>query len=169
MDHKRSPSMALPPGRRTVGGSTSTPILGVLAILAWSTDSARRSALKVATLPASAVIAGTGNVDTGDVVAYEIGGTYANAAAVATAIVSNGGSFIDFLTSGHTFDLLVAYANTAGGTNIADIQLDQNLSFTTFGANVTNTADLVTLSGVGLGKIIGTVLGSNDVVHFNGA
>ena len=40
---------------------------------------------------------------------------------------------------------------------------------TTFGAIIENKADLVTLSGVGLGKIIGSVLGSNDVVHFDGA
>ena len=66
-------------------------------------------------------------------------------------------------------DLLVAYANTSGGTNIADIQLFQNNILTTAGADIENTADLVTLAGVGLGKIIGTVLGSNDVVHFNGA
>jgi len=115
------------------------------------------------------VIAGTGNSDLSDVVAYEIGGTYANAAAVAKAIVSTGGSFIDFVGTGHTFDLLVAYANTSGGTNIADIQLFQNNILTTAGADIENTADLVTLAGVGLGKIIGSVLGSNDVVHFNGA
>ena len=116
------------------------------------------------------VIAGTGNFDVSDVVAYEIGGTYGSAAAVAKAIVSSGGSFIDgILASAGTFDLLVAYANKSGGTNIADIQLGQNFNFTTFGATIENTADLVTLSGVGLTKIIGSVLGSNDVVHFNGA
>ena len=115
------------------------------------------------------VIAGTGNFDVSEVVAYEIGGTYGSAGAVAKAIVSSGGSFIDFIGTGTTFDLLVAYANNSGGTNIADIQLSQNTILTTFGATIDNAADLVTLSGVGLGKIIGSVLGSNDVVHFNGA
>jgi hypothetical protein len=115
------------------------------------------------------VIAGTGNFDGSDVVAYEIGGTYGSAKAVAAAIVSSGGSFTDgILASAGTFDLLVAYANKSGGTNIADIQLDQTLPFTTLGATIENTADLVTLTGVGLTKIIGSVLGSNDVVHFNG-
>ena len=117
------------------------------------------------------VIAGTGNFDGSDVVAYEIGGTYGSAKAVAAAItLSSGGSFTDgILALTGVFDLLVAYANKSGGTNIADIQLDQILNFSTLGADIEHTADLVTLSGVGLTKIIGSVLGSNDVVHFNGA
>jgi len=116
------------------------------------------------------VIAGTGNFDTTDVVAYEIGGPFGSANGVANSIVSNGGSFITLgLTAGNTYDLLVAYNNAGGGTNIADVQLFIEISGTTLGAVVEHSADLVTLSNVGLGKIIGTVLGSNDVVHFNGA
>ena len=116
------------------------------------------------------VISGTGNFDVSDVVAYEIGGPFGGAKAVATAIVSTGGSFITLgLAAGDVYDLLVAYNNTGGGTNIADVQLLINISGTTFGATVENSHDLATLSNVGLGKIIGTALSSNDVIHFNGA
>jgi hypothetical protein len=116
------------------------------------------------------VIAGTGNFDVSDVVAYEIGGPFGSAHAVGTAITSTGGSFITLgLTAGHVYDLLVAYNNTGGGTNIADVQLLINVSGTTFDATLENSHDLATLSNVGLGKIIGTALSSNDVIHFNGA
>jgi hypothetical protein len=115
------------------------------------------------------VISGTGNFDTTDVVAYEIGGPFGGAGAVAKSIVSNGGSFITLgLAAGNVYDLLVAYNNGSGGTNIADVQLLIENPGTTQGAIVENDADLAVLSGVGLGKIIGSVLGSNDVVHFNG-
>ena len=116
-----------------------------------------------------AVIAGTGDTDNADVVAYEIGGPFGNADAVAASIVSKGGSFMNTLTVGNTYDLMVAYNNGSGGTNIADVQLKIVNAGTTQGAIIENDADLATLSGVGLGKIIGSVLGSNDVVHFNGA
>ena len=116
-----------------------------------------------------AVIAGTGDTDNADVVAYEIGGPFGSANGVAASIVSKGGSFMNTLTAGNTYDLMVAYNNSSGGTSIADIQLKIVNSGTTQGAIIENDADLAVLTGVGLGKIIGTVLGSNDVVHFNGA
>jgi hypothetical protein len=115
------------------------------------------------------VIAGTSDTDHSDVAAYEIGGPFGSAAGVAKAIVSAGGSFETGIGAGAVVDLLVAYNNSSGGTNIADVQLGIVNSFTTLGAIVENSADLATLSNVGLGKIIGSVLGSHDVIHFNGA
>ena len=116
-----------------------------------------------------AIIAGSGDSDLADVAAYEIGGAYANAGKVALAVVSNGGFMTDGIGSGFRFDLLVAYTNSAGGTNIADIQLNQATADTTKGAAVEHAFDLVTLKGVALTSIVGSVLGSHDVIHFNGA
>jgi hypothetical protein len=104
-----------------------------------------------------------------EVVAYALG-TFANAGALATAMASAGGA-IDFagtLTVGDAYDILVAYQKTGGGTGIADFQFkatDTHLST----ATVFSGHDLVSLTGVALTQVESVLLGSNDVVHFNGA
>ena len=71
--------------------------------------------------------------------------------ALATAIASAGGA-IDFtgtLTVGDTYDVLVAYQKTGGGTGIADFQFvatDTHLST----ASTFSGHDLVNLTGVAL-------------------
>jgi hypothetical protein len=116
------------------------------------------------------IVTGTGGIFNTDVLAYEIGGPFGSAAAVAKALVSTGG-FVDF---GHSFvtfgffdDFLVAYTNTKGGTSIADIQLAPVDHFDTEGATIRNAFDLVQLNKVAIGSIVGTALGSNDVIHFD--
>ena len=75
----------------------------------------------------------------------------------------------DGIGSGFRFDLLVAYTNSSGGTNIADIQLNQATTDYHIGGHLEHASDLVTLKGVALTNIVGSVLGSHDVIHFNGA
>jgi hypothetical protein len=116
------------------------------------------------------IVTTTGGLFNADVLAYEIGGPFANAAAVAKALVSAGG-FVDlghfFDTFGAFDDILVAYTNTKGGTSIADIQFAPVDHFDTEGATIRNAFDLVQLNKVAIGSIVGTTLGSHDVIHFN--
>ena len=110
----------------------------------------------------------------GDVIAYFAGTNFSGAKAVAAAITSTGGA-VDFfgapLVVGHTYDILVAFSALIGGvqsTEIADVQFKAtSTSLST--ATVFSGHDLVNLVGVSLGSIEGSVLGSHDVVHFNGA
>jgi len=110
----------------------------------------------------------------GDLIAYFPGQVFAGANAVGKAITSGSGA-VDFtsgaLTIGDTYDILVAYNSTAGtvtSTTVADVQFTANS--TSLSTSTTFHAfNLVKLVGVSIGSIEGTTLGSNDVVHFNGA
>jgi hypothetical protein len=87
-----------------------------------------------------------------------------------TCLCSGGFFFFNApFTVGGVDDFLVAYSNGSGGTNIADVQLEIANAFSTQGATIEGAHDLVTLSNVAIGKIVGAVLGSNDVIHFDGA
>jgi len=103
-----------------------------------------------------------------DVVAYALG-TFANAGALATAMASAGGA-IDFagtLVVGDAYDILVAYQKTGGGTGIADFQFRATDTHLTTATTFTGK-DLVKLTGVALTQVESVLLGSNDVIHFNG-
>jgi hypothetical protein len=107
------------------------------------------------------VVTGTGGTFGTDVLACDIGGPLANAAAVAKAFVSTGG-FVDFgsFFPTDTFDdFLEAYTNTKGGTSIADIQRAPVDHFDTEGATIRNAFALVRLNKVAIGSILGNHAG----------
>jgi hypothetical protein len=99
--------------------------------------------------------------------------TYANAGALLNDLESHSnGHYLEFLPAfaigtGESFNLLVAYQNTAGGVNIADIDLMSKNFTSSAGADVFSynfkivASDLITLTGTTLGSL------ASHNVHFD--